>query len=243
MTWQVTLGANPFGAGSATVLHVRPPMLNTGAAPALISENCTAVVVEVLVTVTGLTAPLPTGILPKLTFLGTMVSIGLGMNPVPLSDTVCGLFAALSVKCKLPVNGPCAVGANVTLAVHEARGANGPEIPKQVWLSRLNGAEGPPTAVKVTLAVLEVLVIFTAIICDWPTMVLPKLMLFGATLSFGAVDAADAGRDAIIAGSRIEMTTVAARFAVFIVHLGPPGNDSDRRKMQKHLRNGASTAA
>ena len=101
----------------------------------------------------------------------------------------------------------------MTLAEHEAPGANDPE---QLVVSRVNGVDPALTIVKLTLAVAEVLVTVTPSVGVWPTTTLPKLRLLGLIARFAAVGAAHAGAAAIVPSSRLEMT---APFAVFIVPL------------------------
>jgi hypothetical protein len=48
----------------------------------------------------------------------------LGAAPVPVSNTICGLFGALSVITRLPVRVPDAVGVKVTCIVQVAVGFN-----------------------------------------------------------------------------------------------------------------------
>jgi hypothetical protein len=57
---------------------------------------------------------LPTATVPKFKELADRVTGELELLPVPLRLTVCGPFPALSVKVKLPVAAPVAVGVNVT---------------------------------------------------------------------------------------------------------------------------------
>jgi hypothetical protein len=48
---------------------------------------------------------------------GETVNAGVLFAPVPESDTFCGLFEAESVKVKVPVRVPAAVGVKITLTV------------------------------------------------------------------------------------------------------------------------------
>ena len=68
--------------------------------------------------------------MPKVKLVGK--KLALGATPVPVSDTVCGLPVALSVKVMVPGWLPVAVGVNVTLIVQLAPAAT--ELP-QVLLS------------------------------------------------------------------------------------------------------------
>lgn len=71
-----------------------------------------------LVTVTVLTKlVLPTAIVPKLNVLEESVT---GVLPLPERLTVCGLFGASSVKVRVPVTRPVAIGENVTPTVQLA---------------------------------------------------------------------------------------------------------------------------
>ena len=75
------------------------------------------VVLPVLASVTvfaGLVAPTSTS--PKFSRVG----VRLTTVPVPVRETVCGLFGALSVTVIAPVRSPGFVGSNVTLIVHDA---------------------------------------------------------------------------------------------------------------------------
>ncbi len=88
----------------------------------------------------------PTVTEPKFRELVERVSGELVDPPVPLRPTVCGLFGALSLKVRVPVAAPVAVGVNVTLTVQLAPAlmlapqvlfemANGPVIPMLVKVS------------------------------------------------------------------------------------------------------------
>jgi hypothetical protein len=54
----------------------------------------------------------PTAVFANVALTGVSLTCG---PPVPVSDTVCGLFPALSVIVKVPVRVPSAVGVNVML--------------------------------------------------------------------------------------------------------------------------------
>src|SRR5260370_619056 len=76
---------------------------------------------------TGVMVTLKLSVLPAVTFC---VDVG-PVNPksggvvVPVSGTVCGLPAALSMMVKVPMRVPAAVGVNVTLIVQFAPAASG----------------------------------------------------------------------------------------------------------------------
>ena len=72
----------------------------------------------------------PTLMLPKLTLVGENATVE--VVPVPVSVTLCGLLAALSVTTTVPEFVPVAVGVKVTLIVHFAPEAT--EAP-QVFVS------------------------------------------------------------------------------------------------------------
>src|SRR5919199_3867195 len=104
-----------------------------------------------------------------------------GVAPVPLSATMCGPPGALSLKVRLPLAVPVAVGVNVTLTLQDAAAAtlapqvlrlmaNGPEM---VTLASENGA----LPVLLSVADCGALVVVTA----WP----PKVRLVGLTLATG----------------------------------------------------------
>src|SRR6267143_2934739 len=65
-------------------------------------------------------------------FAGCVVTVGAedAAPPVPVSDTVCGLFGALCVSVSVPVRVPVAVGVNFTLIVQDAPTATVlPQVP------------------------------------------------------------------------------------------------------------------
>jgi hypothetical protein len=64
----------------------------------------------------------PTCWLPKVTLLAERLTSG--AKPVPLSETLCGLFAALSVMEIIPVRVPETVGVKVTEIVQVEFDAN-----------------------------------------------------------------------------------------------------------------------
>ena len=75
-----------------------------------------SVALPVLVSVTVCAAlVLPTGTLPKLRLVGDRDTTG--AVPTPVSDTVCGLPAALSVIVRVPLIVPDEAGENVTETV------------------------------------------------------------------------------------------------------------------------------
>src|SRR5580704_2377174 len=62
---------------------------------------------------------LPTVVLPNVNVAGEIVT---GEEPVPTRLTICGLFAALSVKVNAPLRAPVSVGENVALTLHVPSG-------------------------------------------------------------------------------------------------------------------------
>src|SRR5690348_7542705 len=64
---------------------------------------------------------LPTRILPKLRVFGlNVIGVLLVPEPVPVSITTCGLFAALSAINTAPFTAPSCVGVNVTFSLQDA---------------------------------------------------------------------------------------------------------------------------
>ena len=127
-----------------------------------------------------------------------------GNDPVPLSETVCGLVSAESVNVSVPAADPSAVGVNVTLTVHVPAAATAvPQVfaaiangPLAVTLLRLSGA----VSRLVNVTVLAALVSFTAM--------LPKLRLVGDKLT-GLLPLPERLTDCVPALSAIVTTSVA----------------------------------
>ena len=65
----------------------------------------------------------PTAWLAKVKLVGDKLIVGVAAAAVPLSDTACGLAAALSVNVIEPVGVPAAVGVKVTEMVQLALAA------------------------------------------------------------------------------------------------------------------------
>ena len=110
----------------------------------------------------------PTATMPKLKPVPESVT---GAMPVPLRLTVCGLLVAVSVKLRVPVAGPVALGVNVTPTVQLAPPAR---LDPQVLLAMAKPAvvtmlEKPREAIwwLVRVTVLAELVL--------PTTTVPKL--------------------------------------------------------------------
>jgi hypothetical protein len=122
------------------------------------TEEIAAAALPVLVIVTDCAEEVePTASLPKLSEVGEAESVADAvLVPVPLSATVSGLFVALLFTVSDPEAEPVAVGAKVTLAVHEAPAAR---LLPQVLVS----ANGDPAETEeIAAAALPVLVIVTA---------------------------------------------------------------------------------
>ena len=100
--------------------------------PVTATPETAAELVPELVTVTALAAELePTSVPAKDRLAGLALSTGPGAVPVPVRLTVLVTPPALTVR--LPVRLPVAVGANVTLTVHEPFAAmDEPQV--LVWL-------------------------------------------------------------------------------------------------------------
>src|ERR1700730_16907063 len=98
------------------------------------------------VIVTGvLTAPRAT-----VTVVGAALSVKSGgvFVPVPVSPTICGLPAALSVMVKVPVRVPVAVGVNVTLIMQFALAASVAGLIGQAVAPVLVSAKSPDAAME-----------------------------------------------------------------------------------------------
>jgi hypothetical protein len=91
--------------------------------PVIVLEVSVSAAVPVLVTVTDwLMLDVPTGWLAKVRLVADSVTAGVPVA-VPVSATVCGLPAALSVMATAAVRVPVTVGVNVTETVQEALAA------------------------------------------------------------------------------------------------------------------------
>ena len=116
-------------------------------------------------------------------FAGCVVIVGAedAVPPVPVSDTACGLFGALSVSVSVPVRVPVAVGVNFTLIVQLTPAATElPQVP--------NPAK-PKSPVKLALKVRVVLPEFVSVMnCAAllvPTAWLLKVSEVGERLAVG----------------------------------------------------------
>jgi hypothetical protein len=112
----------------------------------------------------------PTTVELKFKALGENVT---ARDPVPLKETVCGLVSAESVKVRVPVAEPSAVGVNVTLTVQVPEAAT---LVPQVFAEMANG----PLAVMLVklsaeLRRLVTVTVFAALVSL--TAMLPKLRL------------------------------------------------------------------
>jgi hypothetical protein len=93
-----------------------------GFAPVMVILVMVKVALPVLLSVTSCGALLPPRTwLPNTRLVGDKVAVG--AMPVPVSGTLCGLPAALSVTLTLAVRVPLAVGVKVTLIEHDAPAA------------------------------------------------------------------------------------------------------------------------
>jgi len=128
-------------------------------------------------------------VLPAFTFCTDVgpVNPKSGGVVVPVSGTVCGLPAALSMMVKVPMRVPAAVGVNVTLIVQFAFAASIAGVIGQAVVPVLVAAKSPdpamemivrgPVPVFVSVTVCAVLVVFSA----W----LPNVRLVGASITVG----------------------------------------------------------
>ena len=99
-----------------------PQLLVCAKSPLALMLEMLAAAVPVFETVTGCEALLlPSTCAEKVSaLLDTPMT---GAVPVPVRETVCGLFAALSVMVSMPLRVPLAVGVKVTLTVQVVLGA------------------------------------------------------------------------------------------------------------------------
>src|SRR5690348_840429 len=127
---------------------------------------------------------------PKPRLVGDASRSGVGA-PVPLSDTCCGLLAALSVKLRLALLVPTACGANRTATVQLALIATVPPPTGQVPPAAIakSAAFVPVTAIPVTLnAELPLFVSVTLSgALDVSIIWLPKPREIGAIFATGAL--------------------------------------------------------
>ena len=96
--------------------RLAPQLLVCAKSPLALMLDMLAAAVPVFETVTGCDAlPLPSTCAGKVkALLDRPIT---GAVPVPVRETVCGLFAALSVMVSVPLRDPLAVGVNVTFTV------------------------------------------------------------------------------------------------------------------------------
>jgi hypothetical protein len=128
-----------------------------------------------------LTAPCAT-----VTVVGAALSVKSGgvFVPVPVSPTVCGLFAALSVMVRVPVRVPVAVGVNVTLIVQLALAANVAGSVPHVFVSAKSAdAAAMEMIVRVAVPVFVSVTVCAALVVfsNW----LPKVRVVGASITAG----------------------------------------------------------
>ena len=124
------------GANVTLIVHVAPAarvvgLIGHAFTPVLVSakspEAAMVLIVKgpvpVFFRLTGCAALVVVSIWPlNVKLVGVSPTLG-AATPVPVSGTVCGLPAALSVTASVPVRVPSAVGVNVTLIVHVAPAA------------------------------------------------------------------------------------------------------------------------
>src|ERR1019366_2483215 len=105
-------------------------------------------------------------------------------TPVPVRETVCGLFVALAVLESVAVMAPVAVGVKVTLMVHEVWAAS--DVP-QVLAEMANALALVPVILspEIVMAVLSLffsVTVFAALVLLMPS--LPKDRLAGVTVAW-----------------------------------------------------------
>jgi hypothetical protein len=101
--------------------------------------------------------------------------------PVPLSATVCGLLAALSVMVTAPVRVPVAAGVKVTPKVQKAAGAT--EAGQLLLVTRKSPPATMLVMVKVAVPVLVKVTVCALLVV--PTCWLPKVRLLADRLAMG----------------------------------------------------------
>ena len=132
------------GTGPMLGLQVLPVMAKLPVAAML--ENVTAVV-SLFVQVTLCAAVVsPTGVPAKLKLAGDTVT---GATPLPVSEAVCGLWVALSVTVRVPLNEPNVSGWKVIRIVQLAPAASLVGLSGQVVLALANS---PVTAMLVMVS-------------------------------------------------------------------------------------------
>jgi hypothetical protein len=112
--------------------------------------------------------------------VGCVVIVGATADavPVPVSDIVCGLFGALSVRVSAPVRVPAAVGVNFTLIVQLAPAATVlPQVPTPA-----NPKSPLMLVVKVTVVVVLLVAVTNCPALLVPTAWLPKVNEVGDRL-------------------------------------------------------------
>src|SRR5258708_34845506 len=128
---------------------------------------------------------------------------------MPVSEIVCGLLEALSVRVTAPVRVPVVVGVNFTLIVQLAPAATDlPHVPTPPK------AKSPLTTglnVSVALPVLVSVVNFTTLLV--PTACLPKVSEVAERLAFGAATVLTVSVAALLVTLPAELLTVTVNCA------------------------------
>jgi hypothetical protein len=112
-------------------------------------------------------------------------SVAVGLTPVPVRGTVCGLPTALSARERLALRAPAADGVNITLMAQLAPALR---LEPQVLVSAKSAAFAPVTVTLVSdIVELPVFVSVT----DWdalgePTALFPKERLVGANVAMAS---------------------------------------------------------
>lgn len=146
-----------------------------GSAPMIVILLIVIAVVPTFFIVIVLSAVLPTVTEPKF----RLVAESSAVVPIPLRGSFCGLPLALSVKVRVALRAPVAVGLNVTVIVQLADAAR--DAPQVVPVSGKSPASVPVTAMLViVIAVVPTffsVTIFAVLVT--PTAKVPKLRLLG----------------------------------------------------------------
>jgi hypothetical protein len=178
----------PSGSGSASVEQV-PPVTANGPSPVEIFENETVpppVLVFFTVTLIGELAVF-SSVAGNVKLPGVTCTAICGTSVVPLSVTLCGLLAALSVIVKVPLLGAVPVGVNVTAIVQLDPAASGEPSTEQVPPETANGPS--PVEILVNVMVCDAVLVFFTVtdigLLDVFCSVAGKFKVAGVTVTVG----------------------------------------------------------
>ena len=165
----------PAANGGASVEQVPPETANGPPSPAEMLVNETVpppVLVFFTVTDIGLLVVF-CAVAGNVKLPGVICTAITGINVVPFSVTLCGLFGALSVIVKVPLLGDVPVGVNVTVIVQLDPAGSGEASVEQLPPDTANGPSPveifvnvivpPPVLVFLTVTVIGLLVVFCSV--------------------------------------------------------------------------------